>query len=732
MKTSPGSENSRNPDNDSVIEAVNGHLNEDNDKKKIEYEKSILLDLGNDFASVRNRHDLLTVVRTKLRILFSTYGFVISIIHEETGTHCAFVIDHEEKGYEFDGFKEAKSQDYSLNDGIFNQVMATNEPIEFNLKELVKNPAMPDYVRFWKKIGLDKITGIRLHIDNIPIGCVWLHSPNSFEGRFLKNLCSQIALALYNINANENLQKREAEKTILLNFSNDIAMVRSNEDLASAINKTLKDLFLIKEYLIRIINEDGKTCSTFLYDVNARFPKHPKFSELAEKKYPINDGISDAVLASRVPVIFEIEELLKRKIVPPYVSFWDTIGIKTIIGVALRSGAKDIGFIWIDPDQVSVNQNLLKSLCAQISIALSNIIANQKVAAQLVEINKYKSRLEEENSYLQEQIRTNSNYSDIIGSGNEMQNVFNLMSQVAPANSTVLILGETGTGKELIARGIHDSSPRRDKLLVKVNCAALPANLIESELFGHEKGSFTGATERRLGKFELANNGTLFLDEIGEMPLELQVKLLRALQEKEIERVGGKATIKVNVRIIAATNRDLQKEVNEGKFRSDLFYRLNVFPITIPPLRNRTEDIPELTRYFVNRFCKNTGRTIRQVSQRVFTELSEYSWPGNVRELEHLIERSILLTQGEVIKEMHLPVRERKPETPVNDGYIKTIDENERDHIIAVLLKCKGKIFGYKGAAEILGVPASTLNSKIAKLGIKKDQLFLPGGKKGS
>jgi formate hydrogenlyase transcriptional activator len=304
-----------------------------------------------------------------------------------------------------------------------------------------------------------------------------------------------------------------------------------------------------------------------------------------------------------------------------------------------------------------------------------------------------------------------------------MQKTFRLVAQVAPSDSTVLILGETGTGKELVARAIHNSSPRKNKLMVKVNCAALPANLIESELFGHERGSFTGATERRLGKFELANNGTLFLDEIGEMPLELQVKLLRALQEKEIERVGGRSTIKVDVRIIAATNRDLEKEMAEGRFRSDLYYRLNIFPIVLPPLRDRKDDISSLALYFIQRFAKKSGKDIARLNNKALQELTTYSWPGNIRELEHLIERSVLLTSGDTIKQIHLPSHNPQllPTVASEEFILKTIDENERDFILKTLKYCNGRIGGESGAARILGVPTSTLNSKMKRLGIRKE-----------
>lgn len=342
----------------------------------------------------------------------------------------------------------------------------------------------------------------------------------------------------------------------------------------------------------------------------------------------------------------------------------------------------------------------------------------QKIEDQLKEIKKYKAQLEEENLYLQDQIKYVHNYDEIIGESPAIQRVFHLISNVAPSDSTVLIQGETGTGKELIARAIHNDSSRRDKLMVKVNCAAIPANLVESELFGHERGSFTGATERRIGKFELANNSTLFLDEIGEMALDLQVKLLRAIQEKEIERIGGKGVIKTDVRIIAATNRNLLKEVEAGRFRSDLFYRLDVFPVHLPPLRERRDDIPLLVSHFIERLTRKSGKQIKQVSAKAMKAMIAYDWPGNIRELEHVVERGILMTAGTTLKEIYLP--QTTKEILSTEISLKTLEQNERDHIIAVLKKSNGRIRGYQGAAELLNVPPTTLHSKIKKLKIKK------------
>jgi formate hydrogenlyase transcriptional activator len=363
----------------------------------------------------------------------------------------------------------------------------------------------------------------------------------------------------------------------------------------------------------------------------------------------------------------------------------------------------------------------IKEIAKQMSVALNNVITSEKIEGQFDEIRLYKQQLETENNYLQEEIATAFNYNDIIGLSPIMQKVFYMVSQVADTMSSVLILGETGTGKELIARALHNASPRKKKTMVKINCAALPANLIESELFGHERGSFTGATERRTGKFELANNSTLFLDEIGELPLDLQGKLLRALQEREIERIGGTTVIKVNVRIVAATNRNLLAEVHAGRFRSDLYFRLNVFPISLPPLRERREDIPLLAGHFLEKHKKNATRRITGFSSRVLKQLGAYNWPGNVRELEHLIERCVLLAGGPVINQIPdlLTGGENMGEA-VPDMRIRTIDEIEREHIMMVLNKCRNKVAGIGGAADVLQIPASTLNSKMRRLGIKR------------
>ena len=340
----------------------------------------------------------------------------------------------------------------------------------------------------------------------------------------------------------------------------------------------------------------------------------------------------------------------------------------------------------------------------------------QAAEANLAEIQFLKEQLEAERAYLQQEIKLEYDHERIVGQSDGLKYVLYKVEQIASSDTTVLILGETGTGKELIARAIHDLSLRKNKPLVKVNCAALPANLIESELFGHEKGAFTGSHAKHLGRFEVANGGTFFLDEIGELPLELQGKLLRVLQDGEFERLGSTRTIKVDTRIIAATNRNLEEEVRKGRFREDLWYRLNIFPITMPPLRDRQDDIPLLVAFYVTKIAKRMGKTIDVIPAGVMNALQQYHWPGNIRELENVLERAVINSSGpklRLVDELKKPSREL--------GTIaKTLAAVERDYILQVLEQTKWKISGKNSASEILGLDRSTLRARMSKLNIQK------------
>ena len=356
---------------------------------------------------------------------------------------------------------------------------------------------------------------------------------------------------------------------------------------------------------------------------------------------------------------------------------------------------------------------MLVQVAAQVAMAVNNAVAFRQIA-------ELRDRLSQEKRYLEEEINLENRFEDIVGESGGLRQVLKEIETVAPTDATVLIQGETGTGKELLARAIHRLSPRKDRTFVKLNCAAIPAGLLESELFGHEKGAFTGAIARKMGRLELAHEGTLFLDEVGEMPLDLQPKLLRALQEREIERLGGTRPIRVNVRLIAATNRDLGKMVAEKQFRSDLFYRLKVFPVFAPPLRDRIGDIPVLVRHFVATHSRRMGKVIETIPEETMAALTRWRWPGNIRELENFLERAVILTRGPVL---YVPLAEL--ETAEEEGEDKetespTLHAAEREHILRVLRETKGQIGGDDGAAARLGLKRTTLNSKIKKLGIER------------
>lgn len=395
--------------------------------------------------------------------------------------------------------------------------------------------------------------------------------------------------------------------------------------------------------------------------------------------------------------------------------FADTFKMKSLLTLPLQvPGSPLFNFYFFSrrPDAYNSRHiHLLNHLRYTLTILIEKVTENATTGQSKTITNNNQDKRTEINCF-----------EKIIGKSHLLLNVFDEVMQVAPMDTSVLIQGESGTGKESIADAIHQLSPRKAKPFIKINCATLPSTLIESELFGHEKGSFTGAHEKRIGKFEQANEGTIFLDEIGEMSLDMQVKLLRVLQEQEIERIGGKAPIKINVRIVAATNRNLEKEVGEGRFRLDLYYRLNVFPITLPPLRERKKDILLLTDHFINHFNRKAGKKITGVSPKVHQLLLNYTWPGNIRELQHLIERSVLMTKGNIIEEISIPDIFRTSITDSREKNLpKSIHENEKEYILSVLKKSNGKIWGSGGAAELLKIPPTTLASKMKKLGIKKD-----------
>jgi Nif-specific regulatory protein len=396
-------------------------------------------------------------------------------------------------------------------------------------------------------------------------------------------------------------------------------------------------------------------------------------------------------------------------------------GVKSYVAMPISAEGKTVGAININSLQKHAFDDeelrLLEILSVHLETAINNAQQAEALRQALAEVERLKNRLQAENVYLQEEITTTHHCGEIIGQSRALQEVLQRVEQVAPTDATVLIQGETGTGKELIARAIHHRSRYRDRPLVKVNCATLPAGLVESELFGHERGAFTGAVARKIGRFELADGGTMFLDEIGELPLELQAKLLRVLQEGEFERVGGSHTLTVNVRVIAATNRDLATAVQAGSFRADLFYRLNVFPLMLPPLRQRQEDIPLLVECFLARMAQKLGKALTGLSDESTARVMRYPWSGNVRELQNVIERAAILARGPIV-EIDDALEQRLPPS----DYLlpaTSLQDVERSHIARILEETHGIIEGPRGAARILGLHPNTLRFRLQKLGIK-------------
>jgi formate hydrogenlyase transcriptional activator len=393
-------------------------------------------------------------------------------------------------------------------------------------------------------------------------------------------------------------------------------------------------------------------------------------------------------------------------------------GVESYCWLPLTTARRRLGALVFTSKQPSAyaeaDLDFLHQVANQVAVAVENALAFHEIEA-------LKDKLAEEKAYLEEEVRTEHEFGDIVGESPVLRAVLKAVETVAPTDSTVLVCGATGTGKELIARAVHDLSPRKGRTFVKLNCAAIPTGLLESELFGHEKGAFTGAIAQKVGRFELANEGTLFLDEIGDIPLELQPKLLRVLQEQEFERLGGTRTIRVNARLVAATNCDLQKMVADGRFRSDLFYRLNVFPIAMPTLRERPEDIPRLVRHFTQRFARRMGRRIESIPSATMDALVHYSWPGNVRELQNVIERAVILSPGPTLQvspaDLQIVPAQIQPESasiPI------TLLDAEREHILAALVATEWVVGGPRGAAQRLGMKRSTLQKKMQKLGIAR------------
>jgi formate hydrogenlyase transcriptional activator len=535
--------------------------------------------------------------------------------------------------------------------------------------------------------------------------------------------------------AQASLQTQNERLQLLLNLTNRITSNLKLRDLLREVAANVREVMQCDSVAVSLLHPPSAKARLYVLD----FPSSKGL--LREEEMFTISGAAKRVLETLKPDI--VDKVTPADIAP---EIFDKImgeGVKRLCRIPLVNRGRAFGILTLarttETAFTSENVEFLTQAAGQVAIAIENALAFH-------EISELKDKLAQEKLYLEEEIRSEMNFENIVGNSPTLRRALDLVETVAPSDSTVLLLGETGTGKELIARAIHDRSRRRDRTFVKLNCAAIPTGLLESELFGHEKGAFTGAIGQKVGRMELADQGTLFLDEVGDIPIEIQPKLLRALQEREFERLGSTHTRRVNVRLVAATNRDLETMIADKEFRTDLYYRLNVFPIRIPPLRERKEDIPRLVSYFVQKFAKQMQKKIEAISLAVMKGLTEWDWPGNIRELENFIERAVIVTRG---KSLEAPLTELRrvndgehaasPRHPSEEDIARIVKETlhalngtkaapderaqkQREEIERALTESKGRVGGIDGAAARMGINRTTLLSRIKKFGIHPEQ----------
>lgn len=528
-----------------------------------------------------------------------------------------------------------------------------------------------------------------------------------------------------NTDKTEHIRHERDQYRILVDITNSVLSHLEMDGLVAEVSREIHRFFGLSQISIALC--DNYSSAVYLCYSSYYQPRKPTEKTLyhLDELHPDLAQVLDSNQPMRLTLDSATEDPLYQHVCAQ--------GMTETLLLPLAFNHKPLGVLVLSHENNHIftddNCNLLKQIAARFAIAVDN-------AAAYEEITRLKDSLKHENLWLNEQIHNNESFSEIIYQSDAMRNILEQVDLVAASDSTVLILGETGTGKELIARAIHRLSDRHHRSMIKMNCAAIPSGLLESDLFGHDKGAFTGATTTHIGRFEMADKSTLFLDEIGDMPLDLQPKLLRVLQEREIERIGGNKVIPVDVRLIAATNRNLKSMTDDREFREDLYYRLNVFPIWIPPLRERPEDIPLLATYFTQKIARRMNRNIDCIPRDALEQLSRYPWPGNVRELENVIERAVILTRGNTLNiqlhELNIPKHSRLKtalETPSSlEKRMQTAapenDDEERDRIIAALKATNGVVAGARGAATRLGLKRTTLLSRMQRLGISVQDIF--------
>jgi formate hydrogenlyase transcriptional activator len=612
-------------------------------------------------------------------------------------------------------------------------VWQTQEP--FVVGDVDEETRFPEFLKRFREhnvrsLAIIPLTTAQRRLGSMGFGRVVPQRITDTELQFMQRVASLVAVAVdnaLNFESSQAYQKQLALERdrlrVLLEINNVLVTTRELPEVFRVIVATLERVIHHDYTSLALLDPDTGLLKIHALD----FPGHQGIFK-AETTVSRDNSPAGRAIATNLPLIARGSELDQYG--SEIIRTLRAEGIQSVCCAPLIHHGRTFGTLNLASRRMDAftprDLELLQPVGAQIAIAVENALAFK-------EIDSLKNKLAVEKLYLEEEIRSEFNFEEIVGESLVLKRALAQVELAAPAGTSVLLLGETGTGKELFARAIHNLSPRRDRTFIKINCAAIPSGLLESELFGHERGAFTGAISQKIGRFELADHGTLFLDEVGDLPLELQPKLLRVLQEQEFERLGGNRTQRVDVRVVAATNQDLSKQVAERTFRSDLYYRLNVFPIQIPALRERAEDIPLLVRYFVQKLSRRLNKAVEYIPADTMDALANYSWPGNIRELENLIERAVLLSPG---KELRVPLSEIKSSSsaaaePSSSSAsltsstslassISTLEEAERQHILRALRHTQWRVAGPKGAAVLLGMKRTTLQARIRKLGIRR------------
>ena len=696
----------------------------------------LLLHLNEAIATIRDKDSLFKVVTTKLRLIFPFDLIGINVFDAELQNKRLFLRDYYGAEDTPPGLP-AQLEGFTLIAGSpVEQLVADPRLRQITLQDFLHD--YPDYEPFLRmqRLGITQLTVVPLRTSGHLMGFLTLASrraPNLAvaDEKLLENIGSLIAVAVANSLAFEEVARREQERTLQLNINNALLSIKQREPLFRAVAEELSRVVPFAYFGIRV-QRAGQGQAFEAFAEFSRAAPGAALEALGAKRD------QDERMANEAGIYQQSTALLQAAAIysgPEFKALAVRFPRLRYVYEHYGTRALLVAPIWQRPDGAAVltlsaarpdafrpeDLATVLALVPQIALALENLFAFEQ-------IEELKALVEQERTYLVDEINTaarfGTNLGTFVGNSAALQQTQLRISQVAPTNTTVLISGETGTGKELVARELHNTSPRYARALIKLNCAALPAQLIESELFGHEKGAFTGAVERRIGKFELANGGTIFLDEIGELPLDLQAKLLRVLQEKEFERVGGTRVLRSDARVIAATNRVLTDEVAAGRFRADLYYRLNVFPIQLAPLRERREDIEPLLRHFIQRLSKRLGKPVRQVRPADLAALLAYPWPGNIRELEHVLEQAIIVSQGPFLEFAGFAAAPLifgpTAVAAASLAPLKTLREQERNHSLAALTRTGGRVSGTQGAALLLDINPKTLEARMKKLGIRR------------